>query len=225
MARPERCATLPLLMEIETARRNMVEQQLRESSVLDSRVLSAFLNVRREDFVPPEHAGQAFADTAIPLSCGQHMMSPRNQGLLLQSLELQPGECVLEVGTGSGFLTACMRHLGTRVDSLEIHPELARTAQEVLSVREKLEISVRAINAWSFQTHIRYDAVVITASMPDYNPHFEQWLKPSGRLFVVTGRSPVMEARLIRQYSHGKTSSKSLFELELDPIVPANASS
>ena len=212
-------------MDTETARHNMVEQQLRESSVLDARVLDAFLNVPREGFVPPEYAGQAFADTAIPLPCGQHMMSPRNQGLLLQSLELQPGEHVLEVGTGSGFLTACMRHLGTRIDSLEIHSELAKTAQEALSVGERSEIFVRAINAWSFQTHIRYDAVVITASMPDYDPHFEQWLRPSGRLFVVVGHPPVMEARLIRQYSHGKTSSKSLFELELDPIAPASASS
>ena len=211
-------------MDTQTARHNMVEQQLREGSVLDARVLDAFLNVPREDFVPPEYAGQAFADTAIPLPCGQHMMSPRNQGLLLQSLALQPGEHVLEVGTGSGFLTACMRHLGTRIDSLEIHPELARTAQEVLSVRGRPEVSVRTKNAWSFQTHIRYDAVVIAASMPNYDPHFEQWLKPSGRLFVVVGHPPVMEARLVRQYSHGKTSSKSLFELELDPIVPATAS-
>ena len=212
-------------METETARHNMVEQQLRESSVLDGRVLEAFLNVPRENFVPPECAGQAFADTAIPLPCGQRMMSPRNQGLLLQSLELQPGERVLEIGTGTGFLAACMRHLGARVDSLEIHPELARSAQEALSVREKLEISVRAINAWSFRTHIRYDAVVMTASMPNYDPHFEQWLKSSGRLFVVVGTPPVMEARLIRQYARGKTASKSLFELELDPIAPAGASS
>lgn len=207
-------------MEIETARRNMVEQQLRGSSVLDARVLAAFLEVPREDFVPSEHAGQAFADTALPLPCGQHMMSPRNQGLLLQSLELQPGEHILEVGTGSGFLAACMRHLGARVDSLEIHPELAEAAEKACSALEGPEVSVRAMNAWSFRTQTRYDAVVITASMPDYDPQFEQWLKPSGRLFVVTGRSPVMEACLIRQCSHGRTSPKSLFELELDPIVP-----
>ena len=210
-------------MEIETARRNMVEQQLRGSSVLDPRVLTAFRAVHREDFVPPEHARQAFADTAIPLPCGQHMMSPRNQGLLLQSLELQPGEHVLEVGTGSGFLTACMRHLGAQVDSLEIHPELAETAEKTWSALEGPEASVRAMNAWSFRTHIRYDAVVIAASMPDYDPHFEQWLKPFGRLFVVVGRPPVMEARLIRQYPHGTTAPKSLFELELDPIVPPAA--
>ena len=211
-------------MEIETARHNMVEQQLRGSSVLDTRVLTAFLNVHREDFVPPEYASQAFADTAIPLPCGQHMMSPRNQGLVLQSLELQPEEHVLEVGTGSGFLTACMQRLGARVDSLEIHPELAKTAEKTWSALEGPEVSVHAMNAWSFQTHTRYDAVVITASMPDYDPHFEQWLKPSGRLFVVVGRPPVMEACLIRQYSHGKTSFKRLFELEVDPIVPPAAS-
>ena len=212
-------------MDTHTARHNMVQQQLRDGSVLDARVLDAFLNIPRESFVPPEYAGQAFADMAVPLPCGQHMMSPRNQGLLLQSLELQPGERVLEVGTGSGFLAACMHHLGARVDSLEIHPELARAAREALSTREKSGISIRAVNAWSFQTHIRYDAVVITASMPDYDPHFEQWLKRSGRLFVVVGRPPVMEARLVRQYAHGRTSSRRLFELELDPIAPAAAAS
>lgn len=211
-------------MEIETARRNMVEQQLRGSSVLDTRVLNAFLEVNREDFVPSNHAWQAFADTAIPLPCGQHMMSPRNQGLLLQSLDLQPGERVLEVGTGSGFLAACMRRLFVQVDSLEIHPELAAIAEDALDARIDPDVSVRTINAWSFQTHIRYDAVVITASMPDYDPHFEQWLKSSGRLFVVVGRPPVMEACLIRQYGSDKTSCNRLFELELDPIVPAIAS-
>lgn len=211
-------------METETARRNMVEQQLRGSSVLDTRVLSAFSEVDREKFVPAGHAWQAFADTTIPLPCGQHMMSPRNQGLLLQALDLQPGERVLEVGTGSGFLTACMRHLHVRVDSLEIHPELAAIAGDVLAARIDPDVSVRAINAWSFQTHIRYDAVVITASMPDYDPHFEQWLKSSGRLFVVVGRPPVMEACLIRQYGSNKTSCNRLFELQLDPIVPAVAS-
>ena len=211
-------------MEIETARRNMVEQQLRGSSVLDPRVLNAFLEVRRENFVPPDHAGQAFADAPISLPCGQRMMSPRNQGLLLQSLDLKPGERVLEVGTGSGFLAACMRQLGTRVDSLEIHPELATAAEQALSTQPGPEVSVRTLNAWSFQAHDRYDAVVITASMPDYDPHFEQWLKPSGRLFVVVGRPPVMEARLIRQYGPDQTSCSRLFELELDPLVRPGAS-
>ena len=217
-------------MEIETARRNMVARQLRGSSVLDPRVLAAFLDVPRERFVPPGHSGQAFADTTIPLPCGQRMMSPRNQGLVLQSLELQPGEHILEVGTGSGFLTACMRHLGARIDSLEIHPELAEAAEkacfslkprgvEAPRVSDGAGDSIRTMNAWSFRTDIRYDAVVITASMPDYDPHFERWLKPAGRLFVAVGRPPVMEACLIRQYSPGKTFLKRLFELELDPLA------
>lgn len=211
-------------MEIETARHNMVEQQLRGSSVLDPCVLNTFLEVDRKNFVPPDYAGQAFADTTIPLPCGQHMMSPRNQGLLLQSLDLKQGERVLEVGTGSGFLTACMRHLHVRVDSLEIHPELAAAAEEALAARTDPNVSIRAMNAWSFRTHVRYDAVVITASMPDYHPHFEQWLKSSGRLFAVVGRPPVMEACLVRQYGSDKTSCNRLFELELDPIVRPSAS-
>ena len=202
----------------------MVEQQLRGSSILDARVLAAFLDVRREDFVPPGFADRAFADTTLPLPCGQHMMSPRNQGLLLQALGLQPGEQVLEVGTGSGFLTACMRHLGVRVDSLEIHAGLAKTASKILMAQEGPKISVSTINAWAYRPNLRYDVVVITASMPDYDPHFEQWLKPQGRLFVVVGRPPVMEACLIRQYTPGKTSMKSLFELELDPIIQPRAS-
>ncbi len=211
-------------MDTETARRNMVEQQLRGSTVLDPRVLTAFSEVPRERFVPPDYARQAFADTSIPLPCGQHMMAPRNQGLLLQALDLQLGERVLEVGTGSGFLTACMRRLRVRVDSLEIHPELAASAEQALAAHKDPDVSVRAMNAWSFQTRIPYDAIVITASMPDYDPHFEQWLKPSGRLFVVVGHPPVMEACLIRQYGPEKTSRHRLFELELDPLARPSAS-
>ncbi len=222
-------------MNIETARHNMVERQLRGGSVLDARALDAFLRVPREKFVPSEHSGQAFADMAIPLPCGQRMMSPRDQGLLLQSLAPRPGERILEVGTGSGFLAACMRHLGASVDSLELHPELAEAAGKALASTpwngepgqvgesESPWVSTRAMNAWSYQTDIRYDAVSITASMPDYDPHFERWLKPEGRLFVVVGRPPVMEARLVRQHSPGKTYQKRLFELDLDPIAPPSA--
>lgn len=215
--------SLSMNMNPETARRNMVERQLRGSSVLDARVLAAFLEVPREDFVPSGYVGQAFADAAVPLPCGQRMMSPRNQGLLLQALAPQPGERILEIGTGSGFLAACMRHLGAQVDSLELHPALAQAAEKALSARRGPAASVRAINAWAYQTPVRYDAVAITASMPDYDPHFEQWLKTSGRLFVTVGRPPVMEARLVRQYARAKTSTTSLFELELDPIAPAGA--
>ena len=206
-------------MDPETARRNMVEQQLRGSSVLDPRVRAAFQTIRREDFVPAAHASHAFADTPIPLPCGQHMMSPRNQGLLLQALDLQPGEHVLEIGTGSGFLTACMRHLGARVVSLEIHSELADAASETLSVQQDPDVAVHTADAWSYRPNSCYDVIVLTASMPSYDPHFEQWLKPESRLFAVIGRAPVMQACLVRQYAPGKTSVKSLFELELDPII------
>ena len=206
-------------METEIARRNMIEQQLKGSAVLNARVLDAFAEVPRETFVPHALAGQAFTDTALPLPRGQHMMSPRNQGLLLQALNLQPGEQVLEVGTGSGFLTACMRHLGATVDSLEVHSELADAATSTLSTENVSDVSVHPIDAWDWQSDKRYDAIVISASMPDYDPHFEQWLKPQGRLFTVLGRRPVMQACLIRQYAPGQSSMHRLFELEVEPIL------
>ena len=206
-------------MEIEIARRNMIEQQLKGSSVLNERVLEAFTDVPRETFVPPALVGQAFADTALPLPCDQHMMSPRNQGLLLQALDLQPDERVLEIGTGSGFLTACMRHLSASVDSLEVHTELANTATETLTSENIPDVSVHPIDAWDWQSNKRYDVIVISASMPEYDPHFEQWLKPQGRLFAVLGNRPVMRACLIRQYAPGQSSTRCLFELEVDPIL------
>ena len=206
-------------MEPDTARRNMVEQQLRAGAVLDPRVLDALRSVRREDFVPPQYAHLAFAEAAIPLACGQHMLPPRLAGLVLQALDLQPGERVLEIGSGSGFLTACMGRLAGHVDSLEIHAELAEAAMAATARQDTARPSITTANAWHLEPEARYDAVVLTASLPQYDPHFEQWLKPGGRLFASVGRRPVMEARMIRLLAPGRTVHASLFELDLDPMI------
>lgn len=206
-------------MQPDTARRNMVEHQLRAGAVLDPRVLDALCSVRREDFVPPRYASLAFAEAAIPLACGQRMLPPRLAGLILQALDLQPGEHVLEIGTGSGFLTACMGRLAGRVDSLEIHAELAEAATAATARQGDAPPAITTANAWQIEPEARYDAVVLTASLPAYDPHFEQWLKPGGRLFAAVGGRPVMEARMVRLLAPGQTAHASLFELDLDPMT------
>ena len=206
-------------MEPDLARRNMVEHQLRAGAVLAPRVLDVLRGVRREDFVPSRHAGLAFAETAIPLACGQRMLPPRLAGLALQALDLQPGEHVLEIGTGSGFLTACMARLAGHVDSMEIHAELADAARAALGTQAAAQPAVTTANAWHAEPEARYDAVVLTASLPAYDPHFEQWLKPGGRLFAAVGCRPVMEARMIRLLAPGQTTYASLFELDLDAMI------
>ncbi len=206
-------------MEPDAARRNMVEHQLRAGAVLDPRVLDALRSVRREDFVPPQYASLAFAEAAIPLACGQHMLPPRLTGLVLQALDLQPGEQVLEIGTGSGFLAVCMGRLAGHVDSLEIHAELAEAAMAATARQEAAPPAITTANAWHLEPEARYDAVVLTASLPEYDSHFEQWLKPGGRLFAAVGRRPVMEARMIRLLAPGQTVHARLFELDLDPMT------
>ncbi len=196
----------------------MVEQQLRYGAVLDTRVLEAIGRIRRENFVPAGYTALSYADIAVPLPCGQHMMPPRTVGLALQALQIQPGEEVLEVGTGSGFVTACMMHLGAQVTSLEIHAELARAARASLEA-EQLIPTVFNENVWSYQTTLHYDIIMVNASLPQYDAHFEQWLKPGGRLFLTTGTPPIMEARLTEQLETGLVASRGLFDLTLDPLL------
>ena len=198
----------------------MVERQLHACAIHNPRVLEAVTRVPREVFVPGAHQSLAFADCKVPLPCGQHMMTPRNEGLLLQALDLQPGERVLEIGTGSGFLTACMAALGAQVDSLEYYEELAQAASTCLQAQQTSNVQVLTVNAWQPPPAPPYDVVVLTASLAHYNSHFEQWLTDEGRLFAVVGEAPVMQAQLIRQNAPGQLLGHRLFELELDPLLP-----
>ncbi|HEX5458341.1 MAG TPA: protein-L-isoaspartate O-methyltransferase [Steroidobacteraceae bacterium] len=208
-------------MSMIQAREQMVEQQVRAWDVLDARVLETLRKVPREAFVTPQHRFLAFADVEIPLPCGQHMLRPSVVGRLLQSLALTGNERVLEVGTGSGFVTACLKAGGGSVRSLEIFPELAELARRNISSLGLRDVDIVAQDATQSDSDARYDAIAVTASLPVADERFQRQLAVGGRLFVVVGVPPVMEARLIRRITEDAWGAESLFETVVDPLVHA----
>jgi protein-L-isoaspartate(D-aspartate) O-methyltransferase len=212
-------------MNVEFARSQMLEQQVRAWDVLDVRVLDAMARVPREEFVPPRYRGVAFADTAIPLGFGQVMMTPKVEGRLLQSLEIAPSDRVLEVGTGSGFLAACIAQLAGEVTSLEIMPALSQRAAEALGRLPVPNVRLEVGDVFERLGGQSYDAVAVTGSLPDYDRRFESLLAPGGRLFVIVGRAPVMEALLVRKVSESECLRTSLFETVIPPLINAPAPS
>jgi protein-L-isoaspartate(D-aspartate) O-methyltransferase len=208
-------------MSTVQAREQMIEQQVRAWDVLDARVLETLRKVPREAFVPPEHRFLAFADVEIPLPCGQHMLRPSVAGRLLQAVALTGGERVLEVGTGSGFVTACLRTGGASVRSLELFPELVELARRNVSSLGLRDIDIVAQDATRLDSDARYDVIAITASLPIPDERFQRQLAVGGRLFVVVGQPPVMEARLIRRITEDAWGTESLFDTVIDPLVHA----
>lgn len=209
-------------MNFEQARFNMVEQQIRPWEVLDSRVLSLLESIHREDFVPVRYRKLAFADIAIPLECGQVMMRPKIEARMLQALELDADETVLEIGTGSGFITACLARLAKRVVSVEIFQELHEEAARKLTDKDidNVELFVGDVmHGW--QPEQAHDVVVVTGSVPQVPEQFLGWVNPGGRLFVITGDSPAMEAQLMRRLDATEWSEESLFETDLPRLVNA----
>lgn len=209
------------MLNVEYARTQMIAQQVRAWDVLDERVLTALMSVRREDYVPEPYRELAFADTPIPLGHGQAMLPPKVDGRILQALELRPTDEVLEVGTGSGYLTACLAALAGRIRSLEIYPDLAAQATRNLRAGGVTTASVETLDALRVEEVGRYDAVVVSGSLPIYDARFERALKAGGRLFVVVGSAPVMEALLIRRDAGATAARTSLFETDTAPLVNA----
>ena len=203
------------------AREQMIEQQVRAWDVLDERVLEIMRQVPREHFVPPQQRFLAFADTELPLPHAQHMLRPSVVGRLLQALELRGAERVLEVGAGSGFVTACLRAGAAQVRSLEIFPELADLARTNLASLGIRDVDVLNADAMQLDTRSRFDAIALTASLPVYDERFQRQLEIGGRLFVVVGEPPVMDARLIRRTGADAWASESVFETVIDPLVNA----
>jgi protein-L-isoaspartate(D-aspartate) O-methyltransferase len=208
-------------MDIEQARFNMVEQQIRTWEVLDQGVLDLLFLVRREDFVPPEYRLLAFADLEIPLGDHQKMWAPKMEARVLQELQIERGESVLEIGTGSGYLTALLARLGARVTSVEINPRLAAEAKAKLARAGigSIELAVGdGARGWGRAT---YDAIVLTGSTPVLPDAFIEQLAPGGRVFAVVGEPPVMLARLARSVAPGALAKRILFETVLDPLTNA----
>jgi protein-L-isoaspartate(D-aspartate) O-methyltransferase len=204
-------------MNFELARFNMVEQQVRTWDVLDPKVLDALKAIPREHYVPDEYHRLSYADTNIPLGDGQTMMKPVIEARLIQALDIQPDDKILEIGTGSGYLTALLAHLGQHVTSVEINPALQEAAAKRLSQEGIMNVRLKlgdASNGW--ETDAPYDVIAITGSYPVTAPDsLRQSLTIGGRMFVVTGESPVMEATLISRVGEKEWTSDILFETDI----------
>jgi protein-L-isoaspartate(D-aspartate) O-methyltransferase len=209
-------------MDLETARFNMIEQQIRPWEVLDPNVLAACADVHRELFVPEAYRKLAFTDTNINLGHSQSMMSPKIEARLLQSLSIQASDRILEIGTGSGYLVALLATLGAHVTSIEQYADLSTAAQSNLRragiTNAKLHVG-DGIDGWS--TAEPYDVIVVTGSCQSRRPAIEQQLSINGRMFVVVGSAPVMEALLITRLSKDTWATESLFETDLTPLSGA----
>ena len=215
-------------MDIEQARFNMIEQQIRPWDVLDVDVLKVIEDTPREFYVPTQHQKLAFSDLEIPLDHDQFMMSPKLEARMLQALQIQVDDKVLEIGTGSGFVTACLAKLGKHVDTIEYYEDLSTHAQTTLQKQQIRNISFKVGDVldksfFSNQINKQYDVIAITASMPVYSDIFEDFLKENGRLFVVAGKAPVMHARLITRIDNYGFTTTNLFETDLQPLIGMHA--
>lgn len=213
------------MLNVEFARTQMIAQQVRAWDVSNDRVLDALASVRREEFVPESYRELAFADATIPLGHGQCMLAPKLDGRILQSLELRESDEVLEIGTGTGYLTACLAALAGRVRSLEIFPDLAAQATRNLKSAGVTTASVETLDGLKLDETGRYDAILVSGSLPLYDARFERALKAGGRLFAVVGVSPVMEAILVRRDGGGPGRRTGLFETDIPALVHAQAPS
>jgi protein-L-isoaspartate(D-aspartate) O-methyltransferase len=212
-------------MNIEEARFNMVEQQIRTWDVLDSAVLELLFVVKREDYVPAAYRALAFADLELPLPGGQKMWAPKLEARVLQELAVLPRETVLEVGTGSGYFTALLGSRAAQVTSVEIDPELARTAKIKLAAGGFGNVSVEVGDGARGWGRELFDVIVLTGSAPLLPEHFLAQLKPGGRLFAIVGEVPVMTARLVTWMAPGARVTTDLFETVVAPLVNAAAPS
>lgn len=209
-------------MNLEQARFNMVEQQIRTWEVLDPAVLDLLYAVPREDFVPAAYRKLAFADMEIPLGEGQCMMAPKIEARIVQALSLRKTDRVLEVGTGSGYLTALLARCAAHVYSLEIRPGLAAFGRANLERQGADNVTLEvADGARGDPKRAPYDAIVLTGSTPVLPAALREQLAPGGRLFAVVGEPPVMVARRITCTVPGAFSSEELFDTVLAPLVNA----
>ena len=202
------------------ARELMVEQQIRPWDVLDTRVLDTLGSLPREAFVPAALRTLAYTDTALPLAHGEVMMRPVLEGRTLQVLLPAAHESVLEIGTGSGYLTACFGRLAREVVSLERHADLAEAARARLVAQGISNARVVTADAFAWDDTRSFDVVCVTGAVGEIPPAFLRWLNPGGRMFVVHGRSPAMEAVLLHRDVNG-SRTESLFETDLPYLAGA----
>jgi protein-L-isoaspartate(D-aspartate) O-methyltransferase len=208
-------------MKTDFARQQMVDQQVRAWDVLSSDILLALMTVPREQFVPVGFEALAFADTEIPIGHGEFMMTPTLEGRLLQALDLKSTDSVLEIGTGTGFVTACLARLAGEITSVDIYEDFLKAAAANLEDSGTRDVELLAMDATKELPDAQYDAIAVTGSIQTFDPRFVMALKPRGRLFVVVGDTPVMDARLVTRTGDNEWKTDSLFETSLKPLVNA----
>jgi len=209
-------------MNFDLARSNMIEQQIRPWDVPNQFVLELISELHREDFVPDKYRRLALSDTRIPLAHGQVTMTPKLEARLLQALEIKPEDEILEIGTGCAYLTALLAKSGHHVLSIDIHPDFTAQAKSKLQQHDIHNVTLEsgdAVHGW--QQSSPYDVIVFTGSVPFLEESIQQQLQPGGRMFVITGQSPVMEARLIRRISENDWQNEVLFETDLPALEGA----
>jgi protein-L-isoaspartate(D-aspartate) O-methyltransferase len=210
-------------MDTLAARHQMVDQQIRTWEVLDPRVLDALAAVPREAFVPAEYRELAFADTPIPIGFGQSMLAPNLQGRILQALGVNATDRVLEVGSGTGYLSACLSLLGAATHSIDIQAEFIATSSANLLSALNTRVQFELRDAFSAAPLGEYDVVAVTGSLPVYDTRFERSLRVGGRLFAIVGVAPVMDAILVRRVDDTEWIRESLFETVIEPLINATA--
>ena len=211
-----------LNQELAVARLNMVEQQVRTWDVLDQRVLDTLESLPRDGFVEERYRRLAYVDMKLPLAHDQEMMDPKLEGRVLQSLAIDTTERVLEIGTGSGYLTACLARLGAHVTSVDIFPDFQQRAKGLLERHDIHNVSfVEGDAARGWDDGKRYDAIAVTGSLPELHQGFHHSLTIGGRLFVIVGGDPIMEGLLITRVGEDQWSTESVLDTSVKPLINA----
>jgi len=208
-------------MDLQQARSNMIEQQVRPWDVLDQRVLDVLSEVPREAYLDPKHAGVAYSDFELPIGHDQHMLKPTVDGRLLQALLLEVTDTVLEIGTGSGYLTSCLARLAAHCDSIELIPELHDSAAARLTEFGVSNVTLKKQDATQeWDARDAYQAIAFTGSVPAIPDFYKHKLAVGGRLFAVVGdlSQPTMDAQLMTRISDIEWLTESLFETRIDPL-------
>jgi protein-L-isoaspartate(D-aspartate) O-methyltransferase len=211
-----------MTIDYAKARETMVEQQVRPWDVFEPRVLETLARLPRERFMAEVHRALAYSDLALPIGHGESMMKPVLEGRALQALSIGAGEDVLEIGTGSGYLSACLGSLARDVVSLELHADLAQAARERLQAQGIGNVRIDTADVFGWESDRRFDAICVGGAVAALPSRFLQWLRPGGRIFVIHGRAPAMEAALVRHADNtAGFQVESLFETELPYLTGA----
>src|SRR5687768_15535791 len=208
--------------DLERARFNMIEQQIRTWEVLDQRVLDLLFRVRREEFMPPAYRALAFVDMEVPIGHGEKMLQPKLEARMVQELAIAETDRILEVGTGTGYVTALLAPLGAHVFSVDIIEEFTRGAAQKLAAHGLSNVTLEigdAARGW--EKHGPFDVVLLTGSVPILAESFKASLRPGGRLLAIVGEPPVMEAKLITSVEGGAWNEIGLFETCIAPLKHA----